>query len=159
MWPLPLGALPPPRPGADEARAIFARLHASLYAAFDATGEEAIYDRLARCVAPALVDPLYGEVHESLVLREQGGAVCAIEGVDLRSCEVSFERPGPGFEADAAWDVRGLVSHWGHLHRRRNAYRARWSIEPLPEAPGTDGGRAAWKIARIDVRRHERVDE
>jgi hypothetical protein len=155
-WVLPVGAHAPERPSAAEARAIFERLHESLYAAFDGTSEDAIYDRLALCVAPELVDLLYGDVYESLILREQGGAVCSIEGVDVRSADVRFEREGPGFDVDAAWEVRGLVSHWGHLHRRRNAYRARCSVDLFPAAGAAP---ASWKISALDVAEHERVDE
>lgn len=165
LWVVPLGGGGLTPPSELEAGAIFDRLHQGLYAAFDAKDEQSIYERLAACVAPALVDPLYGDVYESLVLREEGGAVCAIESVDVRERRVTFlPDAGSAFDVEAAWDVAGVVSHWGHLHRRRNTYRARYRVDRFeaPAAPGGGadaGAQATWKVAGIEVLEREWVDE
>jgi len=156
-WVVPLGAAPPRPPTEAEALAIFDDLHAGLYRAFEARTEDEIYDRLRSTVAPALVDPMYADVYESLVLREQGGAVCAVEGVDVRERSASLGPEATRFEVEAAWDVRGVVSHWGHIHRRRNTYRARYTIASFPEEARPDV--ASWKIAAVEVLRFDRVDE
>ena len=51
----------------------------NIYGAFDAASEDEIYDLLATSVDTALLDELYGEIYESLILRSEGGAVCRIE--------------------------------------------------------------------------------
>ncbi len=150
--PLPFtrsAALPAP----EQARALFATLHQNVYQAFSAGSEDAIYDLLATSVDSGLLDELYGEIYESLVLREQGGAVCGIDEVEVVEGAVDPASYGAGaaaeFQIDWNWRVRGVVSHWGHVHRRTNHYRARYTVRH-------DGG--SWKIAAVKVLEHERLE-
>jgi hypothetical protein len=140
------------RPSPEEARAIFETLHRGIYDAFSAETEDEIYDRLAVSVDRSLLDDLYGEIYESLILREQGGAVCSIESVEVLDGEVHLptdpDAP-PGFQVDWTWQVNGVVSHWGHLHHRRNEYEALYTV-------GHDG--TAWRITGVDVLEHRRID-
>jgi len=140
-------------PAPPQARAIFEALHANLYAAFAEQSEDAIYDQLAIAVAPELLDSMYGDVYESLILRQEGGAVCSIAsvdriegGIDESAYEVGA---APVFDVDWSWSVKGIVSHHGHVHERVNRYRATYTVRH-------DG--AAWKIAAVEVHEHERVD-
>jgi hypothetical protein len=70
------------------ATTIFESLHGNIYRAFDVSTEDAIYDLLAVSVEPALLDSLYGDIYESLILREDGGAVCVIQDVQRQSTTV-----------------------------------------------------------------------
>ena len=119
-------------PDREEAVSIFQRLHANVYRAFEARTAEEVYDLLAVSVAPGLLDRLYADVYESLVLRGQGGAICKVEKIDLFDVEVRPSVSGPDarprFCVACAWKVHGLVSHWGHEHRRLNQYRAVYTI-------------------------------
>jgi hypothetical protein len=140
-------------PGETQAIDIFQRLQGNVYRAFEASTAEDVYDLLSVSVVPEILDELYADVYESLVLRGQGGAVCKVEKLDL------FERalvaaPAParglGFDVACGWRVHGLVSHWGHEHRRLNQYRATYSVVH-------DG--QAWKIGRVVVSEQQRVGD
>ena len=63
--------------------------------------------------------------------------------------EVDAERGNAGgFAAVATWTVSGSVGHWGHIHQRRNRYRAELTVRPL------DG---AWKLTDIEILLEERI--
>lgn len=139
-------------PSEDVALAMFSDLHGRIYDAFKAESEDMIYELLASAVADTAIDELYGDVYESLVLRNEGGAFCRVETVEPLASTVRF-LPGeddPLFEVDHMWRVGGSVSHWGHEHQRTNAYHAVYTV-------GHDG--AAWRIADWEVLEHRRADD
>ena len=137
-------------PGRAQALAIFETLHGNVYDAFSARTEGEIYDLLSASVDATTLDELYGDVYESLIMREQGGAICSIERIEVLEKSVTPSEAGdPGFAVDWSWRVHGVVSHWGHLHRRINQYRATYRVEH-------DG--QAWKIGAVDVLEHQRID-
>lgn len=122
----------------EGAVALFTDLHRNIYAAFDQPDPEAIYDTLARSVDGPLLEQIYDEVYESLILAEDGGARTRITAVEVESAEVQPEIPeGGGFEIKARWKVVGEVAHWGHGHRRTNQYTALYTVAPRP---------AGWRI-------------
>jgi hypothetical protein len=145
-------------PGDEDAKAMFASLHKNIYRAFDYTNEEDIYDALSQSVDGELLDDVYYEVYESLILRDQGGAVCRIDEVriiDSRKEEATIggsgEAPDAGdvaFGMKCLWRVKGSVHHWGHTHTRVNEYKAQYRIEPR-------GG--AWKITAAQVLEQRRI--
>ncbi|MFT5285002.1 MAG: hypothetical protein ACI8TQ_001163 [Planctomycetota bacterium] len=139
-------------PSQAEALAIFESLHQNIYAAFMADTENEIYELLAVSVDASLLDELYGDIYESLILREQGGAICSIEGVEGGVGQAILPREEdalPIYQVDWSWQVNGVVSHWGHLHRRRNEYVGQYEV-------GHDG--QAWKITGVDILEHKRID-
>lgn len=139
------------QPTAPQARQVATTLLTNVYRAFDAEGERAIYDLLAASVDRGLLDSLYADVWESLVLREQGGAVCRVADVTFDEGRVTLAPDGSAaFEVEQGWQVRGTVSHWGHSHERLTSLRARLSVRH-------DG--AAWRLHGIQVLAHERLDE
>lgn len=142
----------PDPPTEAQARTITTTLVQSIYRAFDEESESRIYDLLAASVERSLLTDLYGEVYESLRLREQGGAVCRVEDVLPGTVDVVFPEHGGSmqFEADAAWSVKGAVTHWGHTHRRENLYKAHLTLR-------NDG--TSWRIAAVTVLEHKRVDD
>lgn len=147
-------------PSTAQAEKIFATLHENIYRSFADPGqeetererEERIYRELATSVTPDLIDPLFVEILESLVLREENGVVCHVEKVEKVAGTVTF--PGEAwahhFHVDWHWRVLGSITHWGHTHRRMNVYRARYLVKH-------DGG--SWRIASIKVQEHRRIDE
>ena len=140
-------------PDASEAQQIFERLHGNIYRAFDALSEDEIYDLLAVSVSPAVLDELYGDIYESLILRGDGGAVCRIDEIDRRELQISVpDAIGelPHFTVNCAWRVKGSVSHWGHEHTRINRYRANYTVRH-------DGH--SWKIDEVEILDHSRIDD
>jgi hypothetical protein len=66
-------------PDAAQARAVFEPLHANIYRAFDYSKEGDIYDALARSVEGEYLEQLYRQVYESLVMRDEGGAMSRVQ--------------------------------------------------------------------------------
>ncbi len=145
-------------PGESDAREIFVALHRSIYQAFEATSEEEIYDLLARSVSGELLDELYVDIYESLLLRGEGGAICRVDQVELLETEIDREAPSlligepadevARYQVECAWRVHGRVSHWGHTHRRVNQYRAIYQVHH-------DG--ASWKMEAVKMLETERL--
>ncbi len=127
---------------------VSALLH-NVYRAFDFRKEEQIYDVLARSVEGELLEQIYLETRRSLELASQGGARAKVKEVDL--VELETQRGDAGaFEANAVWNVMGSIGHWGHVHQRRNRYRAKLEVAPV------DG---AWKLVGLEILEEERIQK
>ena len=140
-------------PDAAQAEEIFAALHSNVYRAFDYETEDDIYDALAQSVSGELLGDIYNDVYQGLIMRDQGGAVCKIEKVEiLRSERLGAEsedaRKSPEFRISCEWRVLGLVEHWGHAHRRINEYRAVYTLTPSGET---------WKISDVEMSDQKRI--
>jgi hypothetical protein len=120
----------------------------NIYRAFDYRDEEQIYDVLAESVQGDLLTRIYLETRKGLVLANQGGARAKVKHIEVVELSAEPESAG-GFVATAVWHVAGSVGHWGHIHQRRNQYRARLSVQP------TDG---AWKLAALEILEEARLD-
>ena len=55
---------------------------------------------------------------------------------------------GSGFRIRCQWITAGDVSHWGHLHQRRNRYEADFVVQPIDEA---------WKITETELVNEQRL--
>jgi hypothetical protein len=142
---------PPALPSAKEAGAHFARLHANVYRAFDYDEEDAIYDALAQSVDGPLLERLYIQIYQGLILRDEGGAVAKVHKVEIQAQDVRLpvaNSANPVIEVDCTWRVQGYVSHWQHTHRRTNEYEASYAMRRVA---GT------WKIADVRTTRQERI--
>lgn len=141
-------------PAPEQALTLFETLHRNVYKAFDATTEDEIYDLLAVSVDPALLDDLYGDVYESLILREQGGAVARVKDIEVLDHFVrlptDLEEWPPSFEVDLTWRVLCQMTHWEHTHTRLNEYRATYTVRFDAKA---------WKLAGMEVHEQRRVDD
>ncbi len=149
------GPVLPDRASAEE---VFRPLHANLYRAFDFVSENDVYDALARSADGELLDQLYRIIHRGLVMQEEGGAVARVSEVrpleiDVESVGTAVDEEGvgrPTFDVTCRWQVDGVVSHWGHAHRRTNEYLAGWTVA------GLDDG---WRITRAEILSQDRVDD
>ncbi len=138
-------------PDAGEARLIFETLHRNIYRAFDYDSESDIYDTLARSVTGELLDDVYTEVYQSLILQDAGGAVCKVQSTRILDAGVEFPEDPEAryFRVKCKWLVHGKIAHWGHTHQRTNQYRAVYTV-----AYGKDG----WRIAEARVLDEKRVE-
>jgi len=119
----------------------------NIYRAFDFRDEERIYDTLARSVTGDLLTEIYLEARRGLELVNQGGARVKVKEIELLEFEAEPAKSG-GFSAMATWNVSGSVGHWGHVHQRRNQYRAILGVAPV------DG---EWKLVAMEVLEEERL--
>ncbi len=129
------------------AREVVSGLLHNVYRAFDFRDEERIYDTLALSVGGDLLTQTYLEARRGLELASQGGARVKVKDVDLLELESEPADAG-GFVASATWNVAGSVGHWGHVHQRRNHYRAELSVSPK------DG---SWKLVGLEILEEERL--
>jgi hypothetical protein len=113
----------------------------NVYRSFDFRDENDIYDVLARSVDGDLLRDVYLEMRRGLVLASQGGASAKVKEVELINL-VAEPAKNQGVTAEATWQVRASVGHWGHIHERRNEYRATLRLQPL------DG---AWKLIDVEI--------
>lgn len=142
-------------PDESAARAIFQALQENVYRAFEYRDESDVYDVLAQSVDGGLLEAVFNEIYQSLILREHGGAVARVESIDL--LETAFEGGGllpneriPAFRIRCRWQVHGAVYHWGHVHLRTNEYEARYTVALR--------GRQ-WKIVGAEYLAQRRVAE
>ncbi|MBC7965469.1 MAG: hypothetical protein H7Z17_06020 [Fuerstia sp.] len=142
----------PPEQSDEQATEIFQKLHQGVYRSLDFGSEDRVYDVLATSVDGNLLEKLYLQLHQSLEMREQSGAVARIQSIKYDSGKQIPRRsttvPWPGFEYSSTWTVAGTVEHWGHIHERQNRFDAVFTIEPR------DGN---WKITRMDIANQQQV--
>ncbi len=147
-WPGELRA-----PSDAEVRDIFERLQKNVYRAFEYKKESDIYDVLAQSVDGPLLDSVYNEVYQSLVLRDQGGAVARVKDVKIVSTDIlstgrEADRGAVAVQLASTWQVDGSVFHWGHTHNRTNQYSALYTLAQRGDR---------WKITGVEVLSHERI--
>ena len=131
----------------NRARQVVADLLHNVYRAFDFRDEEQIYDTLERSVDGNLLAQIYLETRRGLELANQGGARAKVKEIELLDLHAESAGRG-GFVATATWNVAGSVGHWGHMHQRRNQYRAELVVSPI------DG---VWKLVDLEILLEERL--
>jgi hypothetical protein len=119
----------------------------NVYRAFDFREEERIYDVLAQSVTGDLLARIYLETRRGLELASQGGARAKVKELAMIELEAT-PADGGGFVATATWNVGGSVGHWGHVHQRRNQYRAELGVAPVE---------GVWKLVDLEVLEEERL--
>ena len=129
------------------AREVISGLLHNVYRAFDFREEGRIYDVLARSADGDLLEQIFLETRRGLELQSQGGARAKVKQVELVDLAIESV-DGGAFSAAVTWNVAGSVGHWGHVHERRNRYRAELDVAPV------DG---AWKLVRVEVLEEERL--
>ncbi len=118
---------------ANAAEELLSTLHQNLYRAFDFHEKPAVYTALERSVHGELLQTMYEQIHASLILEEEGGALCRVESLTPLGCSVA---PGGTSEVHAEdrfrgsvhWRVDGIMHHWGHSHRRRQEMEADFEV-------------------------------
>ena len=138
--------------GEQRTTEIFQKLHQGMYRSLDFGSEDRVYDVLATSAEGDLLEKLYLQLHQSLEMTEQSGAIARIQSIKYDNGEESPRSattvPWPGFEYRSTWTIAGTVEHWGHIHERQNRFDAVFTIEPR------DGN---WKITRMDIADQKQV--
>ena len=129
------------------ARVMVNGLLTNIYRAFDFKAEEDVYDVLALSVEGDLLREVYLEMRRGLVLASQGGASARVKQVELVSLNTEPDGAS-GIRAEVTWQIRAAVGHWGHIHERRNQYKAKLALKPV-------GG--AWKLVEIEIQDEMRL--
>lgn len=115
-----------------EARQVFADLHRNIYRAFDRDNESAIYDALSDSVDGRLLDRIYAEVYEALVMRDQGGALAKVHEVEVLDSRLLGGLPEDSddtrFQVRATWEVTSSLVHEGHEHVRVIEYEGIYTV-------------------------------
>jgi hypothetical protein len=127
----------------------FIQLQQNIYRAFDYQNESDIYDVLAQSVEGILLDRIYTEISESLILRDQGGGIAKVNKVDVLECNATPLTESGGYEIECHWRVHGIFSHERHTHQRINEYRATFQMLPRLDR---------WKITDVIVNEKIRVN-
>jgi len=130
-----------------KAEVIVSGLLHNVYRAFDFRAEEQIYDVLDQSVTGDLLGEIYLETRRGLELASQGGARAKVKSVEVVGIGVQPGENG-GLIAETTWNVAGSVGHWGHIHERRNQYRATLNIEPVENA---------WKLTGLKIQEEVRL--
>jgi hypothetical protein len=147
-WTVTMPGSSPRQLAASETSAVTQGLLHNVYRAFDYRDENTIYDVLDRSVSGELLTKIYLDMQKSLTLASQGGARVKVTEVDLIDCQATAAEDDAGFTAECTWTVTGSVGHWGHIHQRKNRYRAEVAIRPL------DG---QWKMTDMLLTSEERL--
>lgn len=132
-------------PSSVETKQIFLPLHRNIYSSMEYVSDEQIYDALEQSVAGETLTEIYRQLHRNLTMKDQGGAVARVEDVQVKRSEsqpVKDKSQAPTFQHLCQWEVTGTVEHWGHLHRRRQAHEALFTV------CATDG---YWKIVHWEL--------
>lgn len=140
-------------PAPEQAKDIFATLHGNIYRAFDYSTESDIYDALSKSVAGHLLDKIYNEIYQSLILREEGGAVSKVREVKMLSStllEDAAATDAIDFRVKAIWEVSSSIRHLTHTHDRTNQYEGIYTVGLV------DGG---WRIVDDRILRQRRTAE
>ncbi len=115
----------------DTGTALFTALLRNIYTAFDYESEDEIYDALSQSVSGALLDRIYTEVYQSLLMEEADGAAATVQRVDVLETSLSPSEIGDSILVTAHWTVEGVVAHNKHVHLRVNEYSARYTMAPV----------------------------
>jgi len=144
-------------PPSDEQRlAIFQTLHRNIYRAFDYRDEGMVYDALSQSVGGGMLEQVYNDVYQSLIIREEEDALSKVMRVEMQAmtllpmdddADIVGQLP---YRVQCKWEVDGLVTHYGHSHARTNAFEAVYTVV----ARGQN-----WRIVDAQILQQQRIDD
>jgi hypothetical protein len=95
-----------------------------------------------------LLADLYLKIRGGLAMQEQGGAIAAVQDVQVTGAESVRRGKNGAFTLRLTWTVEGTVEHWGHIHTRVNEYAADFTVQAVDRA---------WKITALQVTDQKRL--
>ena len=133
-----------------DAVAVLNSLLKNIYRSFDFREEEDVYNRLSTSVSGDLLSEIYLQNRKSLVVTQAGGARARVKEVEILEVEVNQLDDRPlGLLFHAQWTAMGTVGHWGHIHIRKNQYKANLTVEPVNRF---------WKVTGLELLEEKRID-
>ncbi len=139
-----------PLPTPPEQNKIAEVLLRNIYRSFDYLQDAAVYSALSRSADGAYLEKLYLQIKKGLILTEQGGAHSRVRNVQwLESEPTSHLMRAQSFSLSVKWEITGTVEHWGHIHTRRNAYRAELEVKAVDDE---------WKLVDLEVLDEDQVE-
>ena len=139
-----------PLPTPPEQNKIAEVLLRNIYRSFDYLQDADVYSALSRSADGDYLEKLYLQIKKGLILTEQGGAHSRVRNVQwLESEPTSHPMRAQSFSLSVKWEITGTVEHWGHIHTRRNAYRAELEVKAVDDE---------WKLVDLEVLDEDQVE-
>ena len=139
-----------PLPTPPEQNKITEVLLRNIYRSFDYLQDADVYSALSRSADGDYLEKLYLQIKKGLILTEQGGAHSRVRNVRwLESEPTSHSMRAQSFSLSVKWEITGTVEHWGHIHTRRNAYRAELEVKAVDDE---------WKLVDLEVLDEDQVE-
>ena len=139
-----------PLPTPPEQNKIAEVLLRNIYRSFDYLQDADVYSALSRSADGDYLEKLYLQIKKGLILTEQGGAHSRVrKGQWLESEPTSHPMRAQSFSLSVKWEITGTVEHWGHIHTRRNAYRAELEVKAVDDE---------WKLVDLEVLDEDQVE-
>jgi hypothetical protein len=139
-----------PLPTPPEQNKIAEVLLRNIYRSFDYLQDADVYSALSRSADGDYLEKLYLQIKKGLILTEQGGAHSRVRNVQwLESEPTSHPMRAQSFSLSVKWEITGTVEHWGHIHTRRNAYRAELEVKAVDDE---------WKLVHLEVLDEDQVE-
>ena len=139
-----------PLPTPPEQNKIAEVLLRNIYRSFDYLQDADVYSALSRSADGDYLEKLYLQIKKGLILTEQGGAHSRVRNVQwLESEPTSHPMRVQSFSLSVKWEITGTVEHWGHIHTRRNAYRAELEVKAVDDE---------WKLVDLEVLDEDQVE-
>ena len=139
-----------PLPTPPEQNKIAEVLLRNIYRSFDYLQDADVYSALSRSADGDYLEKLYLQIKKGLILTEQGGAYSRVRNVQWLESEPTLcSTQTQSFSLSVKWEITGTVEHWGHIHTRRNAYRAELEVKAVDDE---------WKLVNLEVLDEDQVE-
>ena len=137
----------PAAPSSQQARRIIEPMLSRIYHALNLEDEEQTYDQLAEQVSSELVADLYLDSRRRLIAGTREGATVAVKRVVVLEVGDPTAAEGQSPSYSCSWTVTARVTHWQHIHDRRNMYEGNLRLIVEDDQ---------WKLESLDLRSEER---
>ena len=137
----------PEAPSSKQARRIIEPMLSEIYRALNLEDEAQTYDQLAEQVSGALVTDLYLDSRRRLVAGTREGASVVVKRVEVLEVGEPTGVEGQSPSYPCRWTVTARVTHWQHIHDRRNTYEGSLRLTVEDDQ---------WKLESLDLRSEER---
>ena len=137
----------PEVPSPQQALRIIEPMLSEIYHALNLKDESKTYDRLAEQVSGDLVTDLYLDSRRRLVAGTREGATVVVKQVAVQDVGAPRNNENDNPSYPCRWTVTAKVTHWQHIHQRRNVYEG-----DLKLAVEND----RWKLTALNLRSEER---
>ena len=137
----------PDTPSPHQAQRIIEPMLSEIYHALNLEDEGETYDKLAGQVSRGLVTDLYLDSRRRLVAGTREGASVVVKRVEVLEVGEPKISEGQNPAYPCSWTVTAKVTHWQHIHERRNMYEG--DLRLIVEDD-------QWKLESLNLRTEER---